>query len=58
MDREEWIARCAAQYSLRAHMKPAQAYLAAVACYENNEDGDGPEFMADEDMACWDNDAA
>lgn len=58
MDREEWIARCAAHYGRKAHLDPSQAYEAAVACFEANEDGDSPEHMADEDIDCWTDDDA
>ena len=58
MEREEWIARCAAQYGRRAHLEPRQAYEAALACFEANDDEDDPEYMADEDMAAWDDDEA
>lgn len=57
MNREEWIARCAAHYGRKAHLEPKQAYEAAVACFEANEDDDSPEYMANEDMDCWTDDA-
>jgi len=53
MDKVEWVARCAARYTERSRMTPEEAYKAALVCFEQNVDGDDPEFMADEDMACW-----
>ena len=57
MEREEWIARCAAQYAGRSGMSPGEAYVAAVTCWEQRDEGDGPEDSADEDMVCWLDDA-
>ena len=63
MTREEWKARCAAQYMKRAGLTQEQANEAAKANYESQENGEfsesadyRPEQCADDDMDCWDDD--
>ncbi len=59
MTEQEWKARCAARYVLKAELKQEDAEAAAQVCWEET-DGDplqtSPEEAADEDMACWTDD--
>ena len=55
-ERTEWIARCAAEYALVTGLTPAECYAAALECFDYKDDGDAPEYSADEDLACWTDD--
>ena len=50
ISREEWIARCAARLATGERMTPQQAYQSAVACHEYADDGETPEYAADEEL--------
>lgn len=56
LPKDEWIARCMKRYIERAALDESTARDAAEACYEARDDGDTPEFAADEDMSCWSDD--
>lgn len=56
MDKCEWVARCTARYTKHSSMTTWQAYESALVCYNENADGESPEYMADEDMAAWTDD--
>ena len=64
MNKEQWIARCAARYQERENLTPEQAKSAAEANLKAEIDSDlsfefseeigfRPEDYADEDIACW-----
>lgn len=55
MDKNEWMARCAARYQQRAGMEAGEAMQAAEASLENlgNDLTENPEDAADEDLTCW-----
>jgi hypothetical protein len=48
--REEWIALCAIRLAQGMMMTPEQAYHLALACYEYSDDGDTPEYAAEEEL--------
>lgn len=59
MDREEWLARCAARYESLGGLTASQALEAAAVALDAYEEGDfteDPEDAADADMECWDDD--
>jgi hypothetical protein len=60
MEKEEWLRKCAAQYEKCAAMPAKDAFFLAVIALDEDKDGDftdNPEWAADADMECWDDDA-
>lgn len=59
MDRQEWLAHCAARYESKGGLTSSEALEAAAVALDADADSDfteDPEAAADADMACWDDD--
>ncbi|MDB5814012.1 MAG: hypothetical protein JWN23_1129 [Rhodocyclales bacterium] len=58
IEKEEWIARCKAQYAKRAGLTENEAQACAEVSFDEDGDDDDvtPEEAADNDMDCWDDD--
>lgn len=58
IEKQEWIARCKAQFVKRAGLDDGQAQTCAEVVYDNEADFDltTPEESADNEMGCWDDD--